>query len=589
MTTANFDLWKHFELSPFCLFFWYNGKNAEKEKRVTAMGADEISESFLNELERKIADYTRKEIISRGWDYHSRGKVSPVKQAGSLLLGVVSGSELYNVTLGSRFEDNECTCPFNGWCKHMAAVYFAAIKQQGGQPERAMERMTGAGPVKVSWVEKAQPEQAASLSAAAAAGLSEDASPREWMDWMERKYGQTWQGCRHTLHPLQPVLSALKGSARDWPKSLQRMHWMYSILFILEQAERAVRLSDAFSRYYQEMSFTRMAEPWIEHYYSLAAQLTTETEEGLGLAWRDALAAYLREQAGRADARLFRWNQLYFGLAAALLHNAEWREGERLKLEKLLEAAGPPSSASADSTDASALASSQEEAGTSDAGRHFPLIALAYLDAAQGEDNRAVERLKQTSPEPASGLALEYAKQRLESREWEKFQLWMDYLNAIADGKRGGLLQPFLLLCREADLAQHENPTWQRYMIDKMPYSYMAVADLLLEKGSFEEWADLQLAMGLRPDELDPADMRLIAKRAPSVLIPLYHQAVEGWISMRNRQSYRMAVKQLKKLEKLYVAVKRPEAWKVYLERTVAKYQRMRAFQEELRKGTILK
>ena len=108
-------------------------------------------------------------------------------------------------------------------------------------------------------------------------------------------------------------------------------------------------------------------------------------------------------------------------------------------------------------------------------------------------------------------------------------------------------------------------------------------------KGSFEEWADLQLGMGLRPDELDPADIRTTAKMAPSVLVPLYHQSVESWIALRNRQSYRMAVKQLKKLEKLYQSMKNKDDWSRYMNRIAVKYQRMRALQEELRKGNLIK
>ncbi|QJC51441.1 hypothetical protein HGI30_07690 [Paenibacillus albicereus] len=539
---------------------------------------------MLSDIERKISDYTRKEIITRGWDYYAKGQVKSVQAAGSRLLAAVEGSERYHVGLGARFDDNACDCPYSGWCKHMAAVYFAALEQQGGEPKRALERMTGAGPVTVSRLEKQPAADLGEPPAQAGTGsLGEQSSPREWMEWMEHRFGRTWQGCRHTLHPLQPVLSALKGSARDWPKPLQAMHWMYSILFILEQAERAIKLSDPFSRYYQEMSFTRMAEPWIEHYYSLAERQAAESAGEEGRAWQKELAAYLRGQAASPEAKLFRWDQLYLGFISPLLSDPDWPIGERAELERLLEHARAARRAAAQAAPAGEAAAEEER------GLAFAHAALAYLDAAQGEDAKAVERLGQTPPDAAAGLALDYARTRLEQRGWEAFSIWMDFLDPIAGAKRGNLLTSYLQLCREADLASPSDPSWQRRMSDKLPYSYMSLADLLLEKGCFEEWADLQLAMGLRPDELDPADLRLISKRAPSVMIPLYHQAVEGWISMRNRQSYRMAVKQLKKLEKLYAAEKRTEAWTAYLDRTVSKYQRMRAFQEELRKGTMLK
>lgn len=552
------------------------------------MRADGISETLLNDIERKISDYTRKDIIARGWDYYAQGRVKSVQEAGSRLLAAVKGTERYHVVLGAQFDDNTCDCPYSGWCKHIVASYFAALELQGGEPKRALERLTGAGPVTLSIIQREEPQQLELMPAqAAAGGIDEQSSPQEWMEWMERRFGRTWQGCRHTLHPLQPVLSALKGSARDWPKPLQAMHWMYSILFILEQAERAIKLTDPFSRYYQEMSFARMAEPWIEHYYSLAERQAAEPAGQAGLAWQAELASYLRGQAASAEPKLFRWDQLYLGFISPLLADPAWLQGERAELERMLLEAGSARQAAAHAEpagEAGAPAAADLERGFA-----FANAALACLDAAQGEDAKAVERLRQAAPDAVASLALDYARIRLEQRGWDDFAIWMDFLDPIAGSKRGNLLTSYLQLCRDADLARPDDPSWQRRMADKLPYSYMSLADLLLEKGCFEEWADLQLAMGLRPDELDPADLRLVSKRAPSVMIPLYHQAVEGWIAMRNRQSYRMAVKQLKKLEKLYAAEKRTAEWKLYLDRTVSKYQRMRAFQEELRKGTMLK
>jgi hypothetical protein len=125
-------------------------------------------------------------------------------------------------------------------------------------------------------------------------------------------------------------------------------------------------------------------------------------------------------------------------------------------------------------------------------------------------------------------------------------------------------------------------------MVELLPHSYSDLSDHWLAVKKYEEWADLQLLIGMRPDDLGIQNVREVAKVAPSVMIPLYHQSIDEWINSRNRQGYRMAVKELKKLEKLYKAGKGAEKWDRYLAGIVSKNQRLRAFQEELWKGKIV-
>ncbi|GEM_PF-349255 len=557
------------------------------------MGTDSRVNPFFMDMEAMISKYMRPDAIRRGWDYSSRGKVAAVRMVGSKLAAVVSGSHDYMVMLGTRHDDCSCDCPVSGWCKHMAAVFFKGLQENGGDAERALERLTGGGPVTISRIgSNAEPSSSVRPSGQTSSP-GEEASPEEWLEWMDRSYGETWHGCKHTLHPLQPVLSALKGSARDWPKPLQKLHWMASILFVLEQAERALRLADAFSRYYQEMSFTRMAEPWVDHFYALAGELEPSLMKGRQLEWLDFLTGLLRERGADTAGKLFRWDRLYYALAEKLHARDDWMERETDQLRSILSKARQAASDELlPEPGANDVRRPQDERGGADGDSriYFPIIALAHLEAFRGHDRQAVDLLLQGPSDPAAGLALDTARKRLDSKDWGGLAIWMDYLSKTTDGKRGGsAIQPFLLLCRSADMEQSDNPIWMEYLVQKLPFSYMALSDQLLDKGSFEQWADLQLAMGLRPDELDPADVRSVAKLAPAMLIPLYHQSVESWIGIRNRQSYRMAVKQLKKLEKLYQAERNTEAWERYMARIALKYQRMRALQEELRKGSLLK
>ena len=214
-----------------------------KENEVEGkLSADSRMDPFLKNAEIMISRYIKKETIRLGWDYYDRMRVGMLRHIGSRLAAVVKGEHEYHVVLGGSDSESSCTCPVAGPCKHMAALYFKALGEQGGRPERALERLTGAGPVIVSRMQASSPKVLTEIATPVSdPGMPEwDAPPQQWLNWMEERYGDTWNGCKHSLHPLQPVLSALKGSARDWRKPLQRLHWMASILFVLEQAERAI-------------------------------------------------------------------------------------------------------------------------------------------------------------------------------------------------------------------------------------------------------------------------------------------------------------------------------------------------------------
>lgn len=165
----------------------------------------------------------------------------------------------------------------------------------------------------------------------------------------------------------------------------------------------------------------------------------------------------------------------------------------------------------------------------------------------------------------------------------------MSFLNErISNNRNARNIGPFMSLCRKADEARPDLPIWTAYMTDMLPYSYIELSEHWLNAKRYEEWADLQLFIGVKPEEINAPELREVAKVAPHTLVPIYHQSIESAIGTRNRQGYRMAAKQLKKLEKLYKASKETEKWEGYLIELVAKYQRLRALQEELWKGKVV-
>ncbi|MBD3919804.1 SWIM zinc finger family protein [Paenibacillus sp. PR3] len=519
----------------------------------------QTEQMLLLALETELAQHLSPAIVDRGWDYYIKDRVQHIKlMDGDTLIGAVRGSDMYSVMLDvSDFNYSTCTCPNPEHCKHMAAVYFAACDKSGTRsPEDARRRLMGLS---------AAPESQTSTSRM---GLpSED--HRRITTQMEEQYGEAWKQCRYSLHPLQSVLQGLKGIARDWNKTIQQYEWMLAILFTLRQAEKAFSLVDPFSKYYQQMSFTRMAEPWIEQFESLAAeQKHWQQWEQRQLDWFDTVTEFARTHAGDTDNELFRWDFLYLSLTSGRLDDDQWRADERVRLEE---------------QDANAAPSDGTKRGS-----HFAAIALAALDMFEGRDVEAVARLSNAPIDPIEPLVQMYAQTRLTERNWESFDIWMSFFfEHRSKGANSRALVPFLFLCREADQAQPGNPKWANWMTALLPYSYSSLADHWMEQGRYEEWADLQLLMGMSPDELDGKDLREASKSSPQSLLPIFHQAIDDAILSRNRQGYKQAVKLMKKLEKLYKTLKRDQQWGRYVQSLNDKYHRLRALQEEMAKGNI--
>ncbi|WP_219838361.1 SWIM zinc finger domain-containing protein [Paenibacillus sp. R14(2021)] len=522
-----------------------------------------LDDGRLQALEAALASSIPLDVLERGFDYYRREKVLSIQvMESSSIYGVVKGTAIYAVTLDSDdFGYSTCTCPAKGYCKHMAAVFYAYYAYAGLSPDEVHNRLLYGDVLALA-------ESPAKRGVEKNAASTDGAGPRpgQWLLEMEAKHGETWRLCGHSLHPLQSVLTAVKAISKSWSEGMRRLHWMHGIIFVLEQAERAYSNTDSFKRYYSEMAFTRMTEPWLNQYYELAgeiapAALTQEERAGL-----NSLIAVFHDREMDRELQLHRWEMLYFSLWSSLIEDERLREQEEAYLTEQLHQAG-----------------SKAHIG------FFMPMALAYLAFADGRDGEAIELLSRTAFNRTALLACDCALQRLEDRNWSKLEDWIGYLfSGLSVERKSKAFGPFLTMCRLADRQQPDNPRWQTYLVSFLPYSYASLTEHWLDIQQYTKWADLQLLFGIEPDDIDVQLMREISKAAPQVLYPIYHQAIDGAIRSRNRQGYRQAVKLMKRLEKLYKAEKQSEAWSRFVDGIVRKHQRLRALQEELWRGKII-
>ncbi len=128
----------------------------------------------------------------------------------------------------------------------------------------------------------------------------------------------------------------------------------------------------------------------------------------------------------------------------------------------------------------------------------------------------------------------------------------------------------------------------ERAYVNLLPHSFHDYQYFLLEKKEYGKWMELQTYIGFNLESVSKESLKTLQVEAPKVLLPLYHQAIQADLNGRNRAHYRQAVRKLKKLRTLYRKMKRLDEWEEYFDILLSRTKRMRAFQEECKRGKLI-
>ncbi|WP_051507006.1 hypothetical protein [Saccharibacillus sacchari] len=206
------------------------------------------------------------------------------------------------------------------------------------------------------------------------------------------------------------------------------------------------------------------------------------------------------------------------------------------------------------------------------------------------QDEKAETLLNEAADKPYFSLKKlpDFLSTLEENGEWDRLLVWLETFGPLLERARAGLTDYGRLW--DEMLAQRpeaEEIMWKT-LGGMLPYASDFYEAKLLERERWDDWMDFQLATGAEPSNFKVTDLAPIEKNAPELLLPFYHQAVERFVEQRNRDGYKRAAKLLKRLEKLYKKTKREERWDVFMAGFNARYGRLRALQEELKKGKLM-
>jgi len=212
------------------------------------------------------------------------------------------------------------------------------------------------------------------------------------------------------------------------------------------------------------------------------------------------------------------------------------------------------------------------------------LIALAHFELMDGKDEMALRRLQTISNLQPSDFFM-ILHEWVQREQWDRLLIWLRLLLPAMSKAKQEDLQTVCLYWQEAMKHQPTDEEWIRVMLSLLPRSYYYYTDYLIQTKRYRQWIDLQLSHQISPASLFTEHLKTIEQHDPALLLPLYHQATEKSISEKSRTAYQIALRYMRKLHTIYVRLKQVERWEDYLYLLTKKHARLRAFQEELRKG----
>ncbi|MDE3840270.1 hypothetical protein C0966_13095 [Bacillus methanolicus] len=506
-------------------------------------------------------------IMQKGMILYRQGMVYKMKLEDEAVFASVQDVSPVDVRLDLNFlEASGCSCPVAGFCRHQLAVFFQAYSNVGSVAD---------------WLEEwRQPIKEKSLASTWGLQKAKDLLKRNaklvlsyenWIRAFEESFDSIMNGKGEprpyvVLELFQVYMKRVKASTpveREWKTLYELISSVFSFLKLAEVSKKYGHSDEMVNRYYRHL-FHSLIEDAETAIYRLSVH-------SMPFAF-DEFIEKLKDSTGKLlfvpEFIEYEGVQLYRVLWTNLFKQSKWREDERSSLTELVKRNGSLP----------------------------PAIALAHLNMLARKDEDAISELQRFDRDAVPYL-IYWLELLTEQKAWKRMTPYVelfilqlsrymeklfgyhkrrDFTNLALD-----VLAPFCVESSRHDL-------YERALLQTLPYSYGDYEDFLFRHGRLEKWGELQSYIGFDVRDLPADRIKTVQKEKPEILLPLYHQSVVRNIELKNRANYREAVRHLKKLRTIYKKIKRLEDFERFMAELMKKTKRLRAFQEECKRGKLI-
>ncbi|MGG4219378.1 SWIM zinc finger family protein [Paenibacillus jamilae] len=537
------------------------------------------------QLIQNVADHFNDVTIKRGFQYFKQGKVKEFAMPDAdHIAAVVDGNDLYEVDLHlSAFAASRCTCPVRTNCKHMVAVLLNYANEQ----ERSVHALVNAHSAGFARLAtKADPrttpafrsnlslehKEATRDALIKKASNIPDMPVSEWHDLFDQCIAQNHVHTQNSQY-VQSALASIYAVKPPLSPGMQQLYGLHAHLRVLEklvpQTPMAGYPTHTYMGYYTQIAADELKEA-IERDFEHPLELNDEPMHEARIA---ETLAYLRRKMLTESRNGTYFSDAYFQFWLYWVHPA--RQDSSIYTEELqhLHAA--------------------EEEHSATLARLPWMLARSWMYVYQAQDHKAWELLQEAERafplKISSSQLLLFLHALSNAEDWIRLKDGLRHIGPLLHSHRDDHLQDYMhhweLVLQH--LPEVEQDMWDT-LVDMLPFAGGLYEEALLAHEKWRQWIDYQLSIRSEPLSFRVSVLQPIEKNAPELLLPFYHQAVERYVLEKNRASYKAAVKLLKRLFKLYKKMKQETRWELFFTTFTSRHSRLRALQEELRKGKLL-
>ncbi|MGC5327244.1 SWIM zinc finger family protein [Brevibacillus sp. SYSU BS000544] len=507
-------------------------------------------------------------MIERGYQYFSDGRVFNIQVLDSTLLtSNVQGEQVYHVTIHLEyFPKSTCTCPYAQFCKHIAATFFQAYSvfenprnflQAAQQPRKPSFSPSMLYPT----YKKMVGEQERKPLFIQGVTITENSSVSDWYRFLTNwsRNLLTAMEINRASTELYNSYQQVLGATQSWTEDAGQLFTIHANLFHLGILQEYVQRKHS-SYWLQDLAQT--ANNLVEQLEAILFYMDkTNVKERLHGHLEETLQK--TKELKLCDPTSKAMLQAYRILWWELFRDSDWIHTETSELEQLIKR---PDNTPAENSKYQML--------------------RAHFFVMEGKDEEALSVFTQ-----CQGLSLTfyllYIKAFARNSDWTRVLFWVDRLDSVigtADTTEYKLVIAIWQHAMELTGQRDEcGPKLQRFL----PQSFHDYAAYLIEQKQFKLWLDLQMSLQVNSADVNSHTVKDLEEANPALLLPFYIREVNLLVSQRNRTAYRDAAKLLKKVRLCFVKANQEEKWDQFILRLAAKHYRLRAFQEELKRGNL--
>ncbi|WP_160724111.1 SWIM zinc finger family protein [Bacillus sp. USDA818B3_A] len=536
--------------------------------------ANEQLEHFEIQLQEMLIPTEAEDakLVQKGLMLYRQGVVKQLQIWNDKITSMVQDVNNVHVKLDLVFASmSTCTCPEEGFCRHQMATFFASFSKFGSVSDWV-----------TAWREPAREQKAvqdwgmqtAKDLIKANGVLKPDYS--RWVHSFEVSFDTLLASKKYSSPFVIPELYGIY-ERRVHASAPVEQEWrlLYELVAIVVSFRKLAALSESLG--HDEDTVRRAYLHVFHNLMDDAEDLSVKIGvQSLPFAFdefierlKDDAFDLLRCASGLEYERIF----LYRLLWVQFFKRKSWREEELTKIKDGLKA-------------------------LQDWENPLPMmVAGVHLNLLVGDDEAAMKLIGQFADEEIVPYML----------------FWIEYLSALKAWRRvGALIELFLQKVKAYLLAlggYHSCVTfarnalkavaayctendrvdlYERGLLVMLPYSFGEYEYMLFERKQYDRWGELQAFVGLDFYDLPKDRLKVIEKERPEVLLGMLHQTAQREIDQKNRSSYKMAVRHLKKLRTLYKKLKRVDDWDYFMETLMERTKRLRAFHEECRRSKLV-